>query len=112
MAAGFTAPSAFDAVAHFVGGLLGFGDGVAIRHRVVRGRQFLHRAVQLLAAGLVEVLQLGLLAHQFDFDLRALLLLSCTAARSPFSSSSPARSGLAHGGFLRGHLVDLRFQRR
>jgi hypothetical protein len=64
----------FDAVAHLVGRLLGFGDGVAIGDGIVGGGQFLHRAAQFLAAGFVEVLQLGLLAHQVDFDLRALLL--------------------------------------
>ena len=69
-----------------------FGDGVGIRNRVVGRGQILHRAVQLLAAGLVEVLQLGLLAHQLDFDLRALLVALFHAPRAAcLRSSSPAR---------------------
>ena len=37
----------FDAVADFVGGLFGFGDGVGIGHGIVRRGQFLHRAVRV-----------------------------------------------------------------
>ena len=65
----------------------GAGTGLVAR------RQFRHRAVQLLAAGLVQELQLGLLAHQLHFDLASGARgLSCTCARSAFNSSSPARS--------------------
>ena len=84
-----------DAAAHFAGTACSAsamasasGDGSSARS------QFLHRAVQFLAAGLVQELQLGLLAHQFHFDLRALLVRLLHAARSAFSSSSPARRAL------------------
>ncbi len=87
--------------------LLGFGDGIGIRHRIVRRRQFLHRAVQFLAAGLVQEFQLGLLAHQFHFDLRALLAgLPAPPRAAVFNSSSPARSASRMRGILRRHLVD------
>ena len=61
-----------DAGPYIVRSLLGFGDGIGIGHRAVGGRQFLDWAVQLLAAGLVEVLQLGLLPHQVHLDFGAL----------------------------------------
>ena len=38
MAAGVHRAQRFDAVAHFVGGLLGFGDGVGVGHRIVGRR--------------------------------------------------------------------------
>ena len=83
----------FDAVADFVGRLFGLGDGVGIGDRRLGVGQFHDRAVELLAAGLVEEFQLGLLADQVHFDLRALLHASpARPARSSLSSSSPARS--------------------
>ena len=58
--------------------------------------------VQFFAAGLVEELQLGLFAHQFDFDLRALFAAAHPpATRSVLSSSSPARRASRMRGILR-----------
>ena len=67
----------FDAGADFLIALLGFFnvDGLgAFRFRLLRGRDLAGGGAQFLAAGFVEILQLGLFAHQFQFDVRALLL--------------------------------------
>ena len=102
----------FDTAAHLVGRLLGFGDGVAIRNGVVGGGEFLHRAAQFLAAGFVEVLQLGLLAHQVDLDLRALLLRFLHRRAQSLELFFIGAQGFAHAGILGGHLVDLGFDRQ
>ena len=82
--------------------LLGFGDGVGVGDGRPTGGEFFHRAVQFLAAGFVEELQLGLFAHQFDFDLGALFVAFPAPARvAILSSSSAAREGFAHGGVVR-----------
>ena len=52
-----------------------------------------HRAVQFLAAGLVQILQLGLAPHQVHFDLRRdCCAPASTLTRSCFNSSSAAAS--------------------
>ena len=100
-----------DAIANLIAGDLRFGDGVPIGHRIVGRSQLFHRTIQFLTAGLVEEFQLGLLAYQFDFRLRALLaaLVDCGAQRLQLLFASPQL--LPHGGILRCHLIDPRFQR-
>ncbi len=67
----------FDAGTDFLIALLGFFDVdrlSAFRFRLLRGCDLARRGAQFLAAGFVEIFQLGLLAHQFQLDVRALLL--------------------------------------
>src|ERR1019366_1152447 len=99
----------FDTVAHLVGRLLGIGHGVAIGDGVVGGGEVLHGAAQFLAAGFVEVLQLGLFAHQIDLDLGALLLHFVDRGAQSFKVFFVGAQGFAHGGIFGRHLVDLGF---
>ena len=102
----------FDAPAHLVRRLLGFRDRLRVRHRFVRRNQFLHRDAQLLAARLVQVLQFRLLAHQVDFHLRPLLLRLLRRRPQTLQIFLVDAQRLAHPRVLRGHLVDLRIERR
>ena len=110
IAAAFTAPESLDRFAHFVALLLGLGDRIGVGDRLVARRQLFDRAVQLLAAGLVEELQLGLFAHQLDFDLRPLLVPLLHQRAQHLQLLLAGAQRLAHPGVLRRHLVDARFQ--
>ena len=81
----------FDARLDFLVFLLGFGESGLVEHDFFACRQFFERSVQFLAAGFVQVLQLGLLLHQLEFDLRALLLRSLDD-RGAVASAFPRRS--------------------
>ena len=64
----------FDARLHFLILLLGFFQTRFIQNRLfARGKLFQGR-VELLAAGFVQVFQLGLFLHQLQFDLRSVFL--------------------------------------
>ena len=93
-----------DARAHFFIKALGVGDGFGVGNGFVAGGQFFNRAIQFLAAGLVEIFQLGLAADQIDFDLRAIGvgLLHHDAQQLQFVFGGGER--FAHAGFFGGQL--------
>ena len=64
----------FDARAELVVLPLGFGKSFAIGQLFLGGHQLFDGRVQFLAAGFVEIFQLGLFLHQVDFEFRALLV--------------------------------------
>src|ERR1017187_8880001 len=102
----------FDPLADLDRRPLGFFAGGGLGNRVVRRGQFLHRAVQIPSADLVQILQLGLLADQFDLNPRSPFEILLNPDTQEFQRFLALAQPFAHRRFPQGHLRDAGFQFR